>query len=155
LLSVGRITESGYSLHFSKSELRIIDSGKRIVGRIEKTNDLYQTRTRRQATAYASDEQRQLLVTPDELHRLMGHIPLDAAKKLAGAVDGLKLDKSAVDPTDECSSCLAGRMTRKQIATPEHPKVAENVGDKVYSDLWGPAPVQTNQHKRYYASFTD
>jgi hypothetical protein len=29
------------------------------------------------------------------------------------------------------------------------------VGDEVHSDLWGPAPVESINHKRYYVSFTD
>jgi len=27
--------------------------------------------------------------------------------------------------------------------------------DEIYTDVWGPAPIETPQHKRYYVTFTD
>ena len=29
------------------------------------------------------------------------------------------------------------------------------IEDEIHTDIWGPAPVETPQHKKYYITFTD
>jgi len=29
------------------------------------------------------------------------------------------------------------------------------IEDKIHTDIWGPAPVETPQHKKYYVTFTN
>ena len=91
-----------------------------------------------------------------EFHRRMGHIAPSVARRLAeqGLVSGLKVDTSKDEPTF-CESCIYGKATRKPIAKEREGPRAESIGDIVFSDVWGPAPVATLGGKRYYVTFTD
>jgi hypothetical protein len=52
-------------------------------------------------------------------------------------------------------SCEFAKMTRKPIQKFRDARRAENLGEEIHSDVWGPAPVHTIHHKEYYASFTN
>jgi len=54
-----------------------------------------------------------------------------------------------------CDSCEYAKLTRKPIGKLHDPLRQSKLGDEVHTDLWGPSPVQTGGHSRYYASFTD
>jgi len=34
-------------------------------------------------------------------------------------------------------------------------KASRKIGDEIHTDMWGPAPIETPQHKKYYVIFTD
>jgi transposase InsO family protein len=93
----------------------------------------------------------------NELHRLLGHVPKEAAQKLVKneIVSRLELDETGPTYEKECESCLHGRMTRKAISKPSEREATGEVGDEVHTDVWGLASIETPQHNRYYASFTD
>jgi hypothetical protein len=120
-------------------------------------NGLYQVRIEKPLPHANLAAEGPLLVTPQQLHVIMGHIPVEAAKKLVKnrLVGGVELDKMQPGSTDECKSCLHGRMTRKPISKGTDQEAAGEMGDDIHTDVWGPAPVKTTQHKRYYVSFTD
>nr|GAT43053.1 polyprotein [Mycena chlorophos] len=87
----------------------------------------------------------------------MGHLPIDAAKKLVKnqLVEGIELDESKPTSSGTCPSCLHGRMTRTPMSKAAERDADGKLGDQVHSDVWGPSSVQTPQHKRYYVTFTD
>jgi transposase InsO family protein len=157
LISVGRITQAGFALTFRKLECRISDQKERRIGIIPLIKGLYRIYGMTAHTAAYHVDERPRVVTPDELHRLMGHIPVDAAKNLVKnqLVEGVELDDTQPISKEECKSCLAGRMTRKPISKSNEHAPAGVMGDEVHSDVWGPAPTETTQHKKYYVSFTD
>lgn len=82
--------------------------------------------------AHAADANEVLSI--NELHRRMVHVSHERAKLLVkkGLVEGVTLEDNS-----EVVICESA------------------VGDEVHSDLWGPAPVESINHKRYYVSFTD
>ena len=157
LISIARITQAGYALQFRQTECRIFDGKNRRIGTIPLTNGLYRVQVPITTPHAHVANDAPLIATPDELHRLMGHLPIDAAKKLIKdqLVDGIELDETAHAPADTCKSCLHGRMTRKPISKTTEREAQGEVGDEIHTDVWGPAPVETQQHKRYYVSFTD
>ncbi|KAJ7080041.1 hypothetical protein C8R44DRAFT_578804, partial [Mycena epipterygia] len=157
LISIARITQAGFSLHFRQQECRILDARDRRIGAIPLVHGLYQVRVEIPTPRANVADGQPLVVTPDQLHILMGHIPVDAAKKLVKnqLVEGLELDETQPISTDECKSCLHGRMTRKPISKGTERQAAGEMGDEIHTDVWGPAPVETTQHKKYYVSFTD
>jgi transposase InsO family protein len=95
------------------------------------------------------------LLTIDELHRRLGHVSHDRAKLLVkkGLVEGIELDMSS--EATICESCEWAKGERKAIAKVREGLRSAAIGDEVHSDLWGPAPVETINHKKYYVSFTD
>ena len=94
------------------------------------------------------------VVTIEELHRRMGHISLEAARRLVseGAIEGIELDKSS--QLRSCDSCKYAKATQKPIRKVRETPRASEFGEEINSDLWGPSPVQTPGKKEYYASFT-
>jgi Integrase core domain. len=68
-------------------------------------------------------------------------------------VEGIELDE--MKPMKTCDACAHVKSTRKPIRKEREKPQAKAIGDKVHSDLWGPTPVRTPQHKEYYVSFMD
>ena len=87
----------------------------------------------------------------------MGHISTDTAIKLVKnhLVDGIELDKSQDTIREICKSCLYGKMTQKPISKGSELEASGKIEDKIHTGVWGPAPVETPQHKRYYVTFTN
>ena len=90
-----------------------------------------------------------------ELHRRLGHISVASARKLVenGAIKGIKLDPNA--PDTDCDTCIFTRAKRLPVPKPRTSIPAQNFGDVIHTDVWGPAPVATRAGKRYFVTFTD
>jgi len=76
------------------------------------------------------------------------------AQKLVcnGLVTGLELEKSR--ETDLfCESCAYGKMTQLLISKVREGKRAKVFCKEVYSDVWGPARVETKKEQCYYVTF--
>ena len=70
-----------------------------------------------------------------------------------GLVKGVELDLDS-KPTF-CESCEWGKGHRKAVQRVREDERAATVGEEIHSDLWGPAPVQSINHKEYFVGFTD
>lgn len=95
------------------------------------------------------------MITAEELHRRMGHIAPEAAKRLIteGSIGGIILDNTTV--IKNCASCIHAKTHWKAIhKIHKEPRAAE-FSDEIHSDLWGPSPVRTPGQTEYFASFTD
>ena len=91
-----------------------------------------------------------------ELHRRLGHIASTSARKLveSGTVVGVELDPDALDET-QCDACIFARAACLSIPKVRISPPAQNFGDEIHTDVWGPAPIATCQNRRYFATFTD
>ena len=91
-----------------------------------------------------------------EVHERLGHIAPNSIRQMIqdGTVTGITLDE-AHKLMGTCDSCEYAKLTRKLIGKLCDPLHQSNLGDEVHTNLWGPSPVQTGGHSRYYASFTD
>lgn len=96
------------------------------------------------------------LLTVMEMHRWMGHISPETARKLVekGPVTGVYLDK-LTDESTFCESCIYAKVTRKPVAKVHEGERATEFGGEVHTDVWGPAPVATIGGKKYYVTFTN
>ena len=89
-----------------------------------------------------------------EVHRKLGHISQKTLSHLLkhGMILGIGLD--SVDQKITCDECIKSKITRKSL-----PKIsgeqAKKLGDKIYSDVWGPSRHLTTDKKLYYVSFID
>ena len=54
-----------------------------------------------------------------------------------------------------CELCVYAKATQKPIPKACEGECATKFGNKVYSNLWGPAPVKTKGGRKYYITFTD
>ena len=93
--------------------------------------------------------------TLDDLHWKMGHISHTVIKHLIEQkiVLGLELDTKS-EPTF-CTSCAKARPTRKPVLKERVDYISHVLGDKIHSDVWGPATPQSYNGKLYYVNFTD
>ena len=92
----------------------------------------------------------------DLLYWQLGYIAHSAAQKLVydSLVTGLELEKSR--ETDLfCESCAYGKMTWVPISKVWESERAKVFCKEVYSDMWGPAQVETKKGWCYYVTFID
>ena len=57
-------------------------------------------------------------------------------------------------PNLECQTCIEAK-THKFTIPKESNSKHENIGDLIFSDVWGPARITGIRNKRYFVSFTD
>ena len=94
------------------------------------------------------------LMSISELHCKMGHRNHDDLCRMVkqGMVTGIEVDLDSKPKF--CKACIKAKADRKPF-----PKKSETVytkyGEKVVSDLWGPARVESLGGKKYYFLFKD
>jgi len=76
-----------------------------------------------------------------EAHRKLGHIAYPAVKKMvsAGMVKGIQLDPNSKE--EFCEACVKAKSAQQPYPH-ETTTRAENYGERVHWDLWGPATVR-------------
>jgi len=153
LVSISRIASAGFTTIFRQQSMKIFGPRKGQLGCIDVHRGLYRvehTSTHDTAASASTDT-----ITIEELHRLMGHISPQVARSMVtrGMVEGIKLDESS--EIRSCDSCEYAKAHRKPIAKVREAKRADEVGEEVHSDVWGPSPVQTINGREYYVTFTD
>jgi GAG-pre-integrase domain len=153
LVSVGRLDEKGFSANFSGGKCTITGPDGNQVGEVPKNHrGLYRVDHEPESVSGAEE-----VLTLDQLHRRLGHISPNAAKKLAqdGFITGLRLETTASGKDVFCKSCVYVKATRKPVAKARKGERATEFGAEVHSDLWGLAPVATKGGRRYYVTFVD
>jgi hypothetical protein len=145
LVSISKVAGSGCTAVFHGDSCKILNQKKKLLGSITVRNGLYRVEHEPEFGMAAVPEK----VTVDELHRRMGHIAPEAARRLvkAGLVEGIELDES--EEPKSCDSCAYAKTTRKAVGKERERPRAKAMGDEIHSDLWGPAQVRTPQHKEY------
>ena len=103
-------------------------------------------------THTANVAERQISI--NELHRRMGHVNHEDLRRMVvkGMITGINLDM--LSKADFCESCIKAKATRKSFPK-ESKSEYKTYGDKVVSDVWGPAPVKSLGGKHYYLLFKD
>ena len=152
LESIGCLDELGLSTTFAEGFCTIKGSDGETIGRIPRTSKGLYRVVHEHETANAATE----TVTVMELHRRYGHIAPSVAHHLVenGLVSGLKFDDTK-DGGTFCKSCIYVKATRKPIMKICEGEWSKEVGMLVWSDVWGPVPVETLGGKQYYITFTD
>ena len=152
LVSIGRLDEAGFTVSFGGGKCVLVGEDGVEVGVVPKTSTRVYRVDHEQAVANAAEER----LTLDKLHRRMGHISLDAARKLLkdNMITGVRLEYS---PTKNffCASCVYAKATRKAAPKLRESERADVFGGEVHSDLWGKAPVESKGGKQYWVTFTD
>lgn len=153
LVSISRIALSGSTLVFHGEHCRIYDKNRRLLGKIVVKGGLYRVYAARPEGESAGKVEEMLTI--DELHRRLGHVSHERARRLVEKkmVTGILLDPDS-EPT-VCESCEWAKGERKAIRRQREEERSKAVGDEIHSDLWGPAPVETINRKKFYISFTD
>jgi transposase InsO family protein len=150
LVSIAALDEEGYHTHIGAGHLELVSPQGERIGRIPRTpGRLYKV-------VHALDSANAVEpVSIMELHRRMGHIAASSARKLveSGAVVGIELDPGTQEA--DCDACIYARATRLPISKVRISPPAQNFGDEIHTDVWGPSPVTSRQGRRYFITFTD
>ena len=150
LVSLGALDAEGYRMSIAEGYLEILDPDGQRLGKVMRTpRKLYRV-NHTSDSANAVEE-----LTLMELHRHLGHIATSSARKLveSGAITGVKLDSSSKE--SPCDTCIFSRATRHAIPKVRVSPPAQNFGDEVHTDVWGPSHTPTKQGQHYFISFTD
>ena len=139
---------------FTGNICRIYTRNQEVIGKIKVKSGLYQV--------FGSDSKTRAHVASDkepmsinELHRWLGHVSHDRARFLVkkGLIEGIELE--ADGDVVICESCEWAKGQRKSVTKVREEERRTAVGDEIHSDLWGPAPVESISHKKFYVTFTD
>jgi GAG-pre-integrase domain len=154
LISVSCVDRAGFSL-FIKGGACVIRSPKsNIIGHIPGVQGLYRVSDSLVSPRahVASAAVKQISIT--ELHQRMGHVNHEDLRRMVekGMVTGINLDMTL--KPEFCEACIKAKATWKPF--PKESKTEyENYGDKVVSDIWGPAAILSIGGNRYYMLFQD
>jgi len=85
----------------------------------------------------------------------MGHISPVAARKLVKDRHITKLSLDMSSKASFCEVCANAKPTCKPVPKEHGGPCMMNLGEKVHSDVWGPATPQSLDVKEYFISFTD
>jgi hypothetical protein len=154
LMSVGTMDRNGYNLRIKEGKCVIRSPKSNVIGQIPLIRGLYRVTTpsNPHTLAVASATVKKMSIS--ELHRKMGHVNHDDLRKMVrdGMVTGIKLDFDS--KPEFCEACIKAKAFCKPF-----PKKSEttyrNYGDKVVADTWGPAPVESLGHKKYFQLYQD
>ncbi len=153
LVSVSKITDRGFELHFRKGEAAILYKEGRLRLRAERIGDLYYVRELTTDASAALSSSGNNRVTLELLHRRMGHANTkditDAVRN--NRVDGVKLMSSQRNL--DCDICLHGKMTRTPF--PKKSNRKSELLDLVHTDVCGPMTTESIGRARYFVEFVD
>jgi hypothetical protein len=159
LLSLSKADANGYSTLVDDGHLHILDrkNGCKVVGKVPMKNGLW-TVTR---PAKALENGETLLpgktafsaISFMDLHRCLGHISPSAVIRLVDKhnLDGIIIRDRNIDFCEVCALAKIKRSPFPKSRT--HP--AQNLGDVIHSDVWGPAQVTAFGGSTYAVTFID
>ena len=150
LVSIAALDEEGYHAHIGAGHLDLTSPQGDRIGHIPRTQKRLYKVVHALDSANAVEP-----VSIMELHRRLGHIAVESARKLvtSGAIVGVELDPGSHEA--DCDACIFARATRLPIPKVRIRPPAQNFGDEIHTDVWGPATIATRQNRRYFITFTD
>jgi GAG-pre-integrase domain len=154
LMSVGTMDRNGYDLRIKEGKCVIRSLKSNVIGQIPLSHGLYCVTTPLSPHTLAITSATVKKMSISELHHKIGHVNHDDLCKMVhdGMVTGIKLDFDS--KPEFCKACIKAKAFRKPF--PKKIKTMYcNYGDKVVADTWGPAPVESLGHKKYFQLYQD
>src|SRR6267154_1689897 len=159
LVSVASLDKAGCSLTIEDGQcvIRSPRPYRTYLGCVPRVNNLYRLDSSAIKTTTPLEHHANVANNPislNELHHHMGHVNFQTLREMVknGAVEGVELDSSPA--TTFCEACVQGKAHRRAF-----PKKSEHsyskYGEKVVTDLWGPAQVLSLGGHSYAHMFED
>ena len=142
LVSLRALDEEGYTSHIGDGHLKLTSLSRELIANVARNAScLYKYKCSLESTHTVE------LLSVMELHRHLGHISIASTRKLMenGAIKGIKLDPDA--PKTDCKACIFMCATCIPVPKPCISVLALNLGDKIHTDVWGPACTATAKGK--------
>jgi hypothetical protein len=148
LISIRRFDDAGFQTSFSHQKCIGKDKARKTLIETPKFHGLYRL----------DHEPSNITACPSlpalDIHKKLAHTPYKAIKHLFDHSMVLGLEIKPDGKPVSCDACINAKITRKSL--PKEPKECANeLGDRVYSEVWGPSRHLTINKKTYYVSFTD
>ncbi len=150
LISLAMLDEEGYHAHIGGGHLEITSPQGEQIGHIDRTHGCLYKVIHALDLANAVEP-----ITVMELHHHLSHIAVTSTCKLveSGAIVGIKLDPGSQEA--DCNTCIYVCATCLPVPKIRICLPAENFGDEVHTNVWGPAPIATHQGRKYFVTFMD
>lgn len=154
LMSVSKITDSGFDVIFSKENAKVLNRNGDIKLVADRIGGLYYAREIKDKSDSKPSCALSTSVNLSDLelwHRRLGHVnarDLIEAKR-HGTINGLKFDAKEFT----CETCLKGKMTRAPF--PKKSNRVTELLDLIHSDVCGPMRVESMGKAKYFIEFID
>jgi transposase InsO family protein len=156
LLSATHFDDAGGIFEGGNGKCLLKDKANKIVAEGTRIGRLYLLNGRAQLLR---QERTNYVATPklswDQWHRCFGHISISALECLdwKNMVNGLSIDQSSI-ASKSCDACIQAKQAWKSY--PQEAKHrSQTPGERVMSDVWGPAEKESIGKWKYYILFTD
>lgn len=151
LVSVARITESGYSVNFGKNIATVRRKNGTVAMIAKREGDLYRVINKDRHVAQAAECRK----TDDTLkwHRRFGHLNFDDLKRLQIENMVCGLSKTLTDSLKSCETCAKAKI--HQVSHPPSTRRASAVLELIHSDICGPMNLPSLGGARYFITFID
>jgi len=126
---------------------------KKLIVRIPEVDGLYRIAGLEHTVAVAPAKLK-MKMSLMQLHQCMEHISFAAMKAMItkGMVEGIEITSSP-DNTF-CETCVKAKITQQPFPDQLNSR-AIKYGERIHTDVWGPAKVQSLGKKQYYVTFMD
>ena len=146
LVYIGRLDEMGFTSTFGDGKCIIRTADGECVAQVPKNaKGLYRVEHEPDSANTVTEK-----ISIDQLHRRLGHISPDVARRLVNnkLVAGVRLEETTVGDPFFCESCVYAKATRKSVPKRREGERATEFGGEIHTDVWGPAPVESRGGKR-------
>jgi len=157
LISTTHIVKAGFAINMEEDwcKIRSPKPAHKLVARIPEVNGLYRiVGTECAATATTATSPKTTCLTLMQLHECMGHIAFSTLKTMVsrGMIHGVEIIQSS--ESEFCDMCIKAKITCLPFPNESKTRAAK-YGERIHTDVWGPACVKSLSGKRYYISFMD
>ena len=157
LISTTCIIKAGFTIYMEEDwcEIQSPKPACKLVARIPEVNGLYQIDgTECAPTVMTPTILKPTCLTLMQLHECMGHIAFSTLQTMIskGMVHGIKVIPSS--EKEFCDTCVKAKITRQSFPNESKTQVLK-YGERIHTDVWGSAHVESLSGKRYYVSFMD
>jgi Integrase core domain/GAG-pre-integrase domain len=148
LISLGRCDDAGYQAIIVDQKCILLSKARKPLLQAPKIGGLYRL------DLQSMGEKVHQCLSAIEVHRTLGHISQKLFKYLLEHNMILGIEKQSFGDKITCDACIQSKIMRKPL--PKEPRErSKRLGDRVYSDVWGPARHTTINKKSYNISFID
>ena len=150
LVSIAALNKEGYHTHIGTGHMELTSLQGECIGHIPRMpRHLYKV-------VHVLDSANAVEpLSAMELHRHLSHIAIDSACKLvtSGTVIGIELDSNLQDV--DCDGCIFAWATWLFVPKVRICLPAQNFGDEIHTNVWGPSSTVIGQGKQYIITFMD
>jgi hypothetical protein len=162
LVSVSAMTRAKFAMHFEGRAAHVYSPTGDEIACIPKKDGLYHIKGQTTPTSSKPPKVASpaaMAVTPTQIsmtkfHRCMGHANPQALQKMIseGVIEGVEIIDKEIPI---CDACICAKHSRKPYPQESKTPPCTRYGERVHSDVWGPAPVKSMGGKSFYCSFID